>query len=391
MKNRIAILLAALCLCAALFTGCADKTATPEKEAVLNSYEKYDDLLSVRAIDNTMHGSIELSDDPDYVTDGEKSAKFTFNRDYGNYSDTAVGLYSEAESFSFVSSFLPEKFRFIDRYEYVSLDVYSAAEQVMTLYLNVIDADGNCLDGNFTRLASKGWTHVRFDLKPWFYEKGTTFGELRFYVRGWQDITADKVVMYFDNMRVGFTDNTLPERNKPADVSRNGIELLRFDDCDDSGWVTSVCEKTWAVTPFVGVTYDPAAKAGSGEGALRVTVDSFYAGAEYDKWSKLEYARLQVHPEIAKQASGADSISVMCYNASDAEQTVSLRVLGASSDETVSKVAIAAGKTAKIEIADRTALVNVQKISLCVDVWRVCNETTVYFSDLVYTVHGGEQ
>lgn len=225
MKNRIAILLAALCLCAALFTGCADKTATPEKEAVLNSYEKYDDLLSVRAIDNTMHGSIELSDDPDYVTDGEKSAKFTFNRDYGNYSDTAVGLYSEAESFSFVSSFLPEKFRFIDRYEYVSLDVYSAAEQVMTLYLNVIDADGNCLDGNCTRLASKGWTHVRFDLKPWFYEKDTTFGELRFYVRGWQDITADKVVMYFDNMRVGFTDNTLPERNKPADVSRNGIEL----------------------------------------------------------------------------------------------------------------------------------------------------------------------
>lgn len=388
MKKRSFVLLIAVCFAALSIGGCAKKAPQAVIEEVLFSGETYNEMLLLSA-QGTMFGAIDLCDDAKYVTHGTRSAKFTFDRTYGYYPDADQGRYSSTAYWSIKAENMPEHLMWLDRWGYLSLDVYNASAEEFGFYVCVTDGDGKYVFADGTRLAANGYSPVRFDLKPWFYEKNEAIGEVKFMLRGLENAAGGKAELYVDNIRIGLSDNSLPVRETRADVSKGGIELLKFDEYNDCKWIVPEMKQQNLLSPICSVLYD------SGERALAVTTDNCYVQGvsagnpqfQGELWGDTGEIAFVVHSSIAKNAEGAMGISVVCNNPGNVDRDVSLCVEG-SKNVNVRK-RIRAYSAEKIVLQDAEALKQIDKMYISLDVWRNTAVSTLYFSDLTYSLSGG--
>lgn len=385
MKKRNIIFFVVLCLTVLSISGCSKKTASTVSENVLFSGETYNELLMLSA-QSTMFGAIDMCEDEKYATHGTHSAKFTFDRTYGFYPDADQGRYNSTAYWSIKGENMPERFMWLDRWGYLSLDVYNANAEEFGFYVCVTDSDGKYVFADGTRLVANGLNAVRFDMKPWFYEKNEAVGEVKFVLRGLENVASGKAVLYVDNIRIGMSDNSLPTREMKSGVSKGGIELLKFDEYNDSKWIVPEMKQQRLLAPVCEIGYNPH------ERALAVTTDNCYIQGvsggnpffQGELWGDAGEAEFVVHPVVAKQAEGAKSLSVLCRNPGNVDRDVTLSVGEAS----VTK-RIRAGACEEIVLSDEAALAHIDKMSISVAVWRNTENGTLYFSDLVYSVSGG--
>ena len=367
--------------CSFGFSACEKEEEVPSGsvEYVMNSYESYDDLVRTSSM-RTMLGSIELVKDKQYVTDGNSSAKFYFTKDTSNGDNQVYGgEVRNVSKITYSSYDYLDHFKFIDRVDYFSLDVYNATDSDYELYFGAkSEVTSTYIYTNGATLAANQWNHIRFDVNGYCYDSGTATIQYDLFWLGMERLPDEGATFYVDNMRIALYEETAAAPALPEGEPANS--LLSFDSIDDMRYVTakSICQASRM--PLVRLGYEPFASCFEG-GAMRM--DMYPANWNNQSyWMSSNGYCAQILSSVAQQARGAKEVSVLCYNPNPTDEQVSLRVK-CGYGYVLSTATVPAGQTAKITFAEETALVGLESLEIRVACWRIGQTgTTLYFSNL---------
>lgn len=399
------VLLTALTLALALcgFAGCKKESTEPAAMGaeLLYSYESYEELIPITA-NKLMFGSIEINEDKKYVTDGEKSARFTFDMNYGQGS-----LYSQDAEFVTTPQWkirkldLPQKFTYADKTEYLTLDAFNTSGTDLWLYLAAMaEPHGEYLYCDGVKLAAGGVTHARFDMRPWFFESGKQIAAMQFSLRGLDKTPDKKAVVYFDNVRIKLSESVAVPESAPRDTETER-EILRFDKVVDSMLVLPLLEaygdsyNSGENVPAICADYDPYAVMGERQGALKVTWDkNMLKKSGFNQYPYFQ--RLSVHGSLLPRLVGAKTVSVTCFNPSNERQRVALGVQYTNGSDADGNPVIVTEQKAEFIPAGETVVITFEaesgtldkaldKLYIDISSWHTADATDMYFADLVYT------
>lgn len=351
---------------------------------VINGYEDYYDLAWT-SIHGELFGEISVSDDANYITQGEHSAKFALDNDSDFGSPEQLGNTLNIGSFKYQLVNYDEKFRWLDKIDRICIDIYNASDHELDIYFSAVAAGNNNLFTDGAVLAANSWNYLVFEIKPYLLEKDTAVQDYVFYLKGLENIPDRKATLYVDNFRADIYASSIaaPDVAQAPELNFGGIEILNFDGADDLSFImTRNNAASEEMLPLFYARYDKTIKTFGESGALKINLEQSHKAD--DIWAEGQGYDIVVGLPVLKGISKPRLVGVDCANPSTVSHYVSLIVSSGKRTATVKKY-VPARKTVHIEV-DGLELDTVDALIIRIDSWKLTGKSQLYFSGLQYTV-----
>ena len=387
MKRIICLLLV---VCAAVFASACNGGGKPAatNEVRLSGFEDYYEMQKINY--GLFVGGMSLNEDKAYVCEGEKSGKFFIDYNANepvDYNDNDGGkAYSETTKpqFGFLPSLYDSAIGDLGNVDAFRMSVFNPNDRNVDLIFAVKD-DGNKIAFSDGRTLEAGkWSHISFDIKPYFFNQSLAVSEYIFYIYDDAATTADTMTLYFDDFSV------LKTTNKAAPVTSAAAgEILAFDKIEDASLVLTTTAA--ASYPAFYAAYTGREIFEGQKGALQVTVRNG-ANWQYDVNPTTNGYKIEVLGSLVKErAAGATGFSVDCKNDGESNLYISLVTSTGSGTDSVknavSKVVVPAKGETTITLDDIAALEggSVDGMTILIDNWNLMGTYNVYFRNLKVT------
>lgn len=387
MKRIICLLLA---VCAAAFASACSEGGKPAatNEVRLSGFEDYYEMQKINY--GLFVGEMSLNEDKAYVCEGEMSGRLFIDynaKEPVDYNDNDGGkAYGDTTKpqFGFQPSLYDASVGDLGNVDSFHISVFNANDRNVDL-LFAVKSDGNKIAFSDGRTLEAGkWSHVSFDIKPYFFGQSLAVSEYVFYVYDDAAATADSMTLYFDDVRILKTSN----KTAPVTTAAAG-EILAFDGMEDASLVLTTTAA--ATYPAFYAEYTGKEIFEGQRGALEVTVRNG-ANWQYDVNPTTNGYKIEVLDSIVKErAAGAKGFSVDCKNDGNSDLYISLVASAGSGTDAVksasSKVVVPAKGETTITLGDLTALGGsaADGISIVIDNWNLIGTYNVYFRNLKVT------
>lgn len=347
---------------------------------------KFEDYYEIQKLSyGVFVGSMSLNDDEQYVCEGKSSGKLFLDYNAENpvdYNDNDGGkAYSDTTKvqFSFLPGLLNPVAGDIGNVDSFQISVFNANDRNVDLLFAVKDDGKKTAFCDGRTLEAGKWTHVSFDIKPYFFNQSLAVSEYVIYVYDDAATTADTLTLYFDDCKV------LTTSDKAAPTTAAGAgEILAFDGMEDASLVlTTTSAGTY---PAFYAAYTGREIFEDQKGALEVTVRNG-ANWQYDVNEKTNGYNIKILDSLVRErAANAAGYSVDCMNDGDSDLYVSLVVTSGTKVAAVKELVPA--KSAKnIVLSDLSALEAgaADSVSISIDNWNLIGTYSVYFRNLKVT------
>ncbi len=389
MKKILSLILSILVAFSAIvmLAGC-NATVVTSTEYVINSFENYTDIAKISA--NSWIGYFRENHEDEFITDGNGSAKLV----HVNKGETAGSHVADigtqlTETFSFLGGRIEEKYRKLDRIDYVAIDVYNDSDEDYMIGLQVDSSDA--WDAPYVNggvLKARQWNNLVFDVNPYFFKKIGVDGKpvsilaenFYFYINGmWGG--DDEISLYVDNFRIALYDQdiTAPTPAFKKD-SNDNTTLVAFDSMADVKFFNVSHTEFNDGKPAMTFELAKDVEEIFPDGAFRMTMYDTCLD-RHSHWVSNSYD-LTFTPEINKAIKGAQEIKLDVYNPDIYAKNVCISVY--EDDKTVDKYfEIAPGKTTTLIYDDEEALANADSFVVRILTWNLGdNLNTFYVSNL---------
>ena len=350
---------------------------------VMNGYESYDDLVWT-AIHGELFGEITISNDPQFVTQGEHSAKFALNNesDFGSPDQNGDRLLTG--SFKYQVASYDEKFKWLDKIDRFCIDIYNDSDYDLDIYFSPTASGNVCLFTDGAVLAANSWNYLTFDVKPYLLEENTAVHEYVFYLKGMDAIPDQKATLYVDNFRADIYSEQPPAPQPNASTFHfDGIEILNFDDAGDTDFILTRNNASVAeMMPLFYARQEKSCTAFGEDGALCVYLERSHKSD--DLWEEGQGYDIVVGAAALNGVRNPATVGVSCFNPSTTTQYVTLLV---SSGDTVKteRAAVPAGEIVSV-CADVGGFDTIDGLTIRIDSWKLTRKSRLYFGNLQYTV-----
>ena len=377
MRRKIAVLLAALMLAAVgvCCFGCKnDSEKMEERKTMLAGFEDYYDMQKIRW--TNLMGEAVLNENREYVTEGEKSCRFTLAYDYQTpqeEGDRINGLYPEL---IFRPELYDQKTQNIENISSFCIDIYNDNDREIEVILFARDQENKILFTAGRVLASKAWNKAQFPVKNYFYPNGKS---VKTYSLCFFDDCVNTVsgsAFYLDNCYVVAEKLSAPEK------VRQEHEILSFADPVDAMLVNSVTSE--GGIPGFYAEYTPErifGESGCLKIAARMAKTSIYdiPSTAPDYLLQVYSAALDEIPAVPK------AVTFRAFNDGKSDRFVTI-IAENGHGRIRERVKIAPGEKKSVEILDFEPLggKRIEKLYIGVEMWNLIGRSDLYVSGLCF-------
>ncbi len=389
MKKIISLILSVLVAFSAMvvLVGCNTTTVT-STEYVINSFENYTDIAKISA--NAWIGYFRENDDEQFITDGKGSAKFVHVNKGETAGSHAVDMGTlMTEVFYISGKKVEEKYRKLDRMDYIAIDVYNDSDKDYMMGAHIdSDAGWDAPYINGGVLKARQWNRLVFDINPYFFKRVGADGKTTsvvadsfyFYINGiWNG--ADEIPFYVDNFRIALYDQDITAPTPAFNKDSNGnTTLVAFDSMTDAKLFNMSHTGFYDGKPTVAFELAKDAEEIFPDGAYKMTMYDTCLD-QHSHWVSNSYD-LTFTTEINKAVKGAQEIKLDVYNPDIFAKNVCISVYEGK-EKTDKYFEIEPGKTMTLIYDDEEALKNADSFVVRILTWNLGdNLSTVYVSNL---------
>ena len=357
-------------------------------EVRLSGFEDYYEMQKINY--GIFVGGMSLNNDKAYVCEGEMSGKLYIDyaeKEPVDYNDNDGGkAYGDTTKpqFGFLPSLYDTAVGDLGNVDSFHISVFNANDRNVDLIF-AVKSDGNKIAFSDGRTLEAGkWSHIAFEIKPYFFDQSLAVSEYVFYVYDDASATADSMTLYFDDVRILKTN----DKTAPSTTAEQG-EILAFNGMEDASLVLTTTAA--ATYPAFYAAYTGREIFKGQPGALEVTVRNG-ANWQYDVNPTTNGYKIEVLGSIVKErAAGAKGFSVDCKNDGNSDLYISLVASAGSGTDAVKsasvKVVVPAKGETTIVLDDLTALGGSEAdgMSIVIDNWNLIGTYNVYFRNLKVT------
>lgn len=381
-KSRITAIIICIFLLSFAFGACAGNKEE-KREYLINGYEDYYGLAWT-SIHGDLFGEISVNTDSKFITQGTGSAKFDIDFNDENGSIDHNGKILDTAIIRYATVNYDDEIRMLDKIDSFAIDIYNATPEEFFVYFSAEGEQSSYYFSQGSVLAPNGWNRLKFDVKPWFFEKDTEVKYYTLYIKGFEKLQDKKALFYMDNFRAYMGgNNTVPEFEDNNGMSAGGIEILNFDSGNDVSFIlTDNATDSSELLPLVCAQYDAGFTPAGENGALRINFDrSHKEGHIYEEGNGYD---IRIHASRLKQIEGAKTIRLNVFNPDSTAKSISL-IAENDVAQVISKKTFFGAQSGILEL-DVSSLGNIGALTIRIDSWNVISDSVIWLSNLKYTI-----